>query len=285
MEPTTKIRVQGMAALAACALLWSLAGVFIKLVPWNPLLITGLRSLIASFVLLFVLKKPHFHWSKPQIWAALLNVCTMTLFVYANKHTTAANAILLQYSAPVFTAIAGAILLKEKAKPEQLIAFVFVAAGMAIFFMGGVGGGSLLGNIASSVSGLTFGLYFVAMRMQKNGSPMESILLAHWITAAIMIPLSFFAEKPVVTLPAVGAILVLGLLQVGLASVFFAYGIKRVNAVQGVLVTVVEPVFSPVWVFLALGEKPALNSIIGGLVIVAAVTGASIITARRKQEA
>lgn len=268
--------------MAACAFLWSIAGLFIKLVPWNPPLIAGARSLVAGLFILAWLKKPKFTWSFPQVAAALCNVCTMCLFVYANKTTTAANAILLQYSAPAFTAIAGTVMLKERPKPEQLIAFAFVAIGMAIFFMGGVGEGSLSGNVAAAVSGVTFGLFFVFMRMQKDGSPLESNLLSHAITAAIMIPLSFLFPAPEITMPSILAILALGVLQIGLASVFFSWGIIRVTAIQGVLISVLEPAFSPVWVFLATGERPAANSIAGGLVIVTAVTVSSVVTARRK---
>jgi drug/metabolite transporter (DMT)-like permease len=274
-------RGRGLAAIAACAFLWSLAGVFIKLIPWNAPTIAGFRSLIASVVLLLWLKKPKFHGSFAQIAAALLNVVTMCLFIYANKATTAANAILLQYSAPVITAIAGMIILKEKPRIEQIAAFVFVMLGMGVFFLDGLGGGNLRGDIAAALSGLTFGLYFVFMRMQKGGSAMESILLSHWITAAIMLPLALFFPAPRLTAVSVGAILGLGLLQIGLASIFFAYGIKRVTAVQGVLVALIEPAFNPVWVFLVMGEMPAKNSIAGGLIILAAVTTASVISARR----
>ena len=279
----TSSRVRGILAFAACAGLWSTAGVFIKLIPWNPLLIAGLRSLIASVFLLVWIKRPRFHRSFPQIAAAVCYAATMCLFVYANKATTSANAILLQYSAPVITAIAGALILRERPKIEQIVAFVFIVIGMGIFFIeGGIGGGSLSGNLAAATTGLTFGLYFVFMRMQKDGSPLESVLLSHWITAGLMLPASLFFPAPVWSPVAIVSILCLGLVQIGLAAVFFAYGIKRVTAVQGVLTSVIEPVFNPLWVFLFVGEKPAASSLVGGLVIVLAVTGASVIGARRE---
>jgi len=278
-------RAKGIAAFAACALFWSTAGIFIKLLPWNAPLIAGMRSLIASVFLLIWIKRPRFHWSFAQIAAGLLNAATMCLFVYANKATTAANAILLQYTAPVFTGIAGAFILRERPKPEQVGAFVFVVIGMGIFFIGpggGLGGGSLLGNLAAATTGLTFGLFFVFMRKQKDESPLESYLLSHWITAAVMLPLALFFPAPKLTATAIASILALGVLQIGLASVFFSYGIKRVTAVQGVLTSVLEPVFNPIWVFLFVGERPSVNAFAGGFVIVAAVTVASVIGARRE---
>lgn len=278
-------RTKGILAFAACALLWSSAGIFIKVLPWSAPLIAGLRSLIAAAFILLWLRRPKFHWSFAQIAAGLLNAATMCLFVYANKATTSANAILLQYSAPVFTAIAGVLLLREKPRPEQLVAFVFVILGMGVFFVGpkgGLGGGSLLGNLAAATTGVTFGLFFVFMRKQKDGSPLESYLLAHLITAGVMLPLALFFPAPVLTPLSIFSILALGILQIGLASLLFSYGIKRVTAVQGVLTSVLEPVFNPIWVFLFVGEEPSPNALLGGAVIVVAVTAASVIGARRE---
>jgi drug/metabolite transporter (DMT)-like permease len=120
------------------------------------------------------------------------------------------------------------------------------------------------------------------MRMQKDGSPLESNLLSHWITAAIMLPAALFFPAPAVTPVSILVILALGVLQVGLASVFFAWGIKRVTAVQAVLVTVIEPVLNPLWVFIFVGELPGAAALVGGFIIVGAVTTASVIGARRE---
>src|SRR5208337_4525142 len=172
----------GILAMAGTAFLWSLAGLFIKVIDWNPIAIAGMRSLIASIVILVYLKRPRFHLSFPQMAAAVANAATMLLFVSANKTTTAANAILLQYIAPVLTAFIGAMLLKERPHMEHFAAFPLVAVGMIIMFLDKLGGGTLSGNILAIMSGITFSFYFVFMRMQKEGSPLESILLSHWIT-------------------------------------------------------------------------------------------------------
>ncbi len=271
----------GILAMVATASLWSIAGLFIKVIDWNPMAIAGLRSFIASLVLLIYLKKPKFHFSFPQIAAAVANAVTMLLFVIANKTTSAANAILLQYVAPILTAFIGAALLKERTRIEHWIAFAVVAVGMLIMFMDELGTGQMAGNMIALTSALTFSLYFVFMRMQKDGSPFESILLSHWITAGVCLIVSFFLPMPNFTIKSVGAIIVLGVVQLGFSSILFAVAIKRITAVSAVLIAVIEPVFNPVWVFLVLHESPGLNSIVGGVVIVAAVTGVSIISTRR----
>jgi drug/metabolite transporter (DMT)-like permease len=278
-------RVSGLAAMAVTALCWSLAGLFIKLVDWNPFAIACGRSVIAAAFIAVWLRKVRFSFSKVQVGAALASAATMLLFIYANKATTSANAILLQYGAPVYVAIIGSFVLKEKPRAEHWLAFAAIFAGMGIFFMDGLSGGHLAGDIASVASGLTFAVYFVLMRKQKDGSPLESTLLAHIITSAVAFGIALFAPAPVFTTKALGAIAALGLVQIGLASVLFAYGIKRVKAVEAILVAVLEPVFNPVWVFLAVGEKPSSNALAGGAIIVTAVVVSTILSVRRDSQA
>ena len=274
----------GILAMAATAFLWSIAGLFIKVIDWNPIAIAGMRSLIASIVIFLYLKHPKIHLSFPQIAASIANAATMLLFVSANKTTTAANAILLQYFAPVLTVFIGAILLKERTRVEHFAAFPLVAAGMIFMFFDELSGGKLFGNVLAIMSAITFSFYFVFMRMQKDGSPLESILLSHWLTAGICIIISLFLPVPHVTLKSLVAIAVLGIVQIGLSAILFSIAIKRVSAVQANLIAVIEPVFNPVWVFLAIGEAPGTNTLIGGGIIVLAVTLASIINARRREE-
>lgn len=278
-------RAIGLVAIASTALCWSLAGLFIKLVAWNPFAIACGRSVVAAVFIAIWLRKAHFRFSKIQVGAALASAATMLLFIYANKVTTSANAILLQYGAPVYVAIIGAFVLKEKPRTEHWVAFAAIFVGMGIFFKDGLGGGQLAGDIASIVSGLAFAIYFVLMRKQKEGSPLESALLAHIITAVIAFGIALFLPPPVFSPKALGAIAALGLVQIGLASVLFSFGIKRVTAVEGILVAVLEPVFNPVWVFLAVGEKPSSNALAGGAIIVIAVVVSTIVSMQRESQA
>jgi drug/metabolite transporter (DMT)-like permease len=270
----------GILAMAATAFLWSIAGLFIKVIDWNPIAIAGMRSVIAAIVIFVYLKRPEFNFSLPQIAAAIAHAVTMLLFVAANKTTTAANAILLQYTAPVLTAFIGAVLLKERPRVEHFAALPLAAAGMIIMFFNELGGGNLFGNILALMSAITLSFYFVFMRMQKDGSPLESILLSHWLTAIICVIISLFLPFPQVTLKSLAAIAVLGIVQLGLSAILFSIAIKRVSAISANLIAVIEPVFNPVWVFIAIGEAPGVNALIGGGIIVLAVTIASVISAR-----
>jgi drug/metabolite transporter (DMT)-like permease len=280
-SPSGAEATRGFLAMALCAFLWSLAGLFIKLTDWNPFAIAGARSAVAFLFLLACVRRPRFTFSLPQLGAAAANVATMLLFIYANKATSSANAILLQYGAPIYVAVIGAILLKESPRPEHWIALVAIVAGMLLLFADGLGQGSFAGNFAAALAGLTFAFNIVLMRMQKEGSPVESLMLAHAATAVIGLAVAAFLPMPHITPRSIGAILGLGILQIGLASVLYSYAIKRLRAVESILIAVIEPVMNPVWVFLATREAPSSRAMAGGALIVAAVVVSTLVSVRR----
>ncbi len=283
MSSTTKGMGLGALALAATAFCWSLAGLFIKMVDWQPFAIAGSRSIVAAVFLLIYIRKPRFTFSPAQVGAAIAYAATMLMFVYANKNTSSANAILLQYGAPIYTGILGPLLIKERPRLEHIIGFMVVALGMGLFFLGDLGGGSLVGDLVAVGSGISFACYFILMRMQKDGSPLESSILAHLLTALIAAVVSLFMPAPVLSGVAIATIIGLGVVQTGIASVLFAWGIRRVPAMEGILIVGLEPVFNPLWVFLAIGEQPSPNALAGGGLILAAVIVSSVVSARREQ--
>lgn len=266
-------KLPGPLLIALCAVLWSSGGLFIKLVDAPPLAIAGARSTIAALLILAWLKKPRFSFAPAQIGAAAANALTMLLFVYANKATSSANAILLQYASPVWTALMAAAFLKERVRTVDWCALALVAGGMALFFVGAPAApGALLGDLAAIASGVSFAAFFVLMRRQKDGSPLESLLLAH-----VMVALAGIPAYPALALGGTNllGILLLGLFQIGAAAILFSEGIKRTTAIQTSFITMIEPALNPAWVLLATGEAPTALAVAGGAVIVGAVTLAS----------
>jgi len=181
-------RPRAIILLVGTAILWSLGGLLIKSVNANPMAIAGSRSAIVVVLLLTVLKKPKMTWSFAQVWAAMAYAATSILFVTATKTTTAVNAVLLQFTAPIYVALLGTWMLKEKSKLLDWITIFLVMGGMVLFFLDNLSAASILGNVIGAASGVSFAFFTIFMRMQKDGSPLESILLGNIITAIIGLP-------------------------------------------------------------------------------------------------
>jgi drug/metabolite transporter (DMT)-like permease len=258
------------------ALLWSLGGLLIKMVDCHPLAIAGLRSAIATILLLLLIRKPNFTWSFPQIAGAVAFSSTLIMFVLATKFTTAANAILLQYVAELLSVTLLAVwLLKEKNRRLDMISMVFILGGMVLFFVDNLSAGGLLGNIFGLIAGVSFGFLFIFARMQKEGSPIEMILLGNILTALIGVPFTFV--QPPDTAGWIG-ILLLGTVQLAVPYVLYSIAIKHISALEAVLTSTLEPIMNPTWVFLVLGEKPGKWAIIGGTIVIASVIVRAILS-------
>jgi len=257
-------------ALVAAAMLWSTGGVLIKWLDWHPMAIMGVRSAIASVLLWIIARRPRFNWSPAQIGGAVAYAATVLLYVPACKLTTAANAILLQYTAPVYVALFGAWFLKEKPGWMDWVAIVVSLGGMALFFHEGLASQSLVGDLMAAASGVTIAWMTLFLRKQKSAAPLESVLLGNLLAAAAGIPFAF--GRPAPTLQGWGALLLLGIFQLGLSYALYTYAIKRVTAIEAILVSTLEPIFNPIWVLLLIGERPAPLALVGGMLVLAAVT-------------
>ena len=265
----------GQGAILLCAVLWSTSGLFIKLIDWHPVVIAGIRSLIAALFMIFIRFLSPGRRYEPlnlrYLWlGGIIYSATMLTFCIANKLTTAANAILIQYSAPVWAALFGWICAKEKPRKANIVSLIMVMGGLFLFFKDGLDGGSFTGNMLALLSGICFGASSVFLRIQKKGNPADTMLLAHIITAIASIPV-MFTHTPSFTIDTTAIMLFMGIIQIGIASLLFSYGIQRVLAVEAILIAAIEPILSPVWVLLIIGEKPGFSAILGGAVIITAV--------------
>jgi Permeases of the drug/metabolite transporter (DMT) superfamily len=279
----SSIKSKSILALILCAALWSTAGILIKLVDLNPLAIAGSRSIVAAVVIMLLTGKPKFTFSWLQIGSALAYTGTVLLFVSANKYTNSANAILLQYTAPVYAAIFGYLFLKEKVSKVDLLTIGVVIGGMALFFIDDLAGGSLLGNMLAIISAVTFALQAVLLRKQQDSSPAASLILGNIFTGIIGIP---FLSVKVPNHTEILVLLALGVFQLGLSYTLYAYAIKHVTALEAILIPVIEPILNPVWVFVFAGEYPGKWSIIGGLIVILSITGRGLyyeVILKRKQ--
>ncbi|MGE5632120.1 MAG: DMT family transporter [Caulobacteraceae bacterium] len=273
-----KDRFKSIALLALVAVLWSLGGLFIKLIQWNAVAIAGVRSVIASLVILAVIKKPNLKWDKFKFAGAVAYAGTVILFVIANKLTTAATAILLQYTAPVYVALFGAWFLKEKTSLLDWASIFLVLGGMVLFFIDKMSTGGLIGNICAILSGFSFACLVLLLRKQKDESPLESVFWGNVLTALIGLPF-MFSSMP--DLKGWGGLLILGIFQLGLAYILYTVAIKNVTALEAILIPVLEPILNPVWVFIFMGEMPGPWALVGGFIVLVSITGRTVIAELR----
>jgi len=262
-------RYKAIALLVITAIMWSTGGILIKLVDWNPIAISGVRSIIAALIILIALKKPKFKLSFNMVGGAVVYAATLIFFVTANKMTTAANAILLQYTAPIYVALIGAWFLGEKTTWIDWATIICVIGGMVLFFLDHIDTGGFWGNIFAILSGVCFAGVAMFMRKQKHDSPLESIFLGNILIAIFAIPFMF---KSMPDAKSWAGLVILGVVQIGIPYILYSIAIKNVTALEAVLIPVLEPVLNPVWVFLFAGEVPGFWSLIGGFIVLFFIT-------------
>ncbi len=253
-----------MLLLVITAALWSTSGFLVKLIHWSPINIAAARSLIALPVVWLAVRTVRFRWSFFQLAAAGAYAGTVVFFVLATKMTTAANAIVLQYSAPLYVAILSAWIVGEKPTVFDWVSVLIVCAGMVLFFFDRLESGQLLGNVLGIVSGICFGLTALLLRKQKDAAPMESILIGNGIAVLLCLP---FVQW---TLPPSDAwlpLVLLGVFQLGLPYVLYSIAIRSVSALEAVLIPMLEPLMNPIWTYLAVGEVPGPYAVAGGSMI------------------
>ena len=246
---------------------------------WPGLAVAGGRGAIAAVFLVLTNRNLRFHFSRDQIIAAIgYAACTVT-FCTATTLTTAANAILIQYTAPVWVALLSTYFLGERATRADWITIIVALGGMALFFKDGLALGHIGGDALALLSGFCFGAMAVAMRRQKDGSPVESIILGNLLAFAIGLP--WIVPAPPLPPSGWAALLALGVVQLGFSYWLYARAIKHVTALEAVLIPVIEPVLNPIWVLLFVGERPSGWALAGGVVVLGAVTLRAAASVRR----
>lgn len=267
MTPISE-RPKAILFLVSSALLWSTSGVLVKALDWQPVSILAGRGLFTSLVFLLYMRRLPTRWTRWMLLAAFGSIMTQFLFVTSTKLTTAANAIFLQYTAPVYVVLLAYWLLREKPSRTDWIAMLIIFLGMILFFGDKLSTEGFLGNVLAVISGITSALMIVAFRAQKDASPEDSILVASVVMTVFGIP-SIMKESWTITNWSI--IAYLGVFQIGLAFILFTKGIKHIPALEANLIGTLEPIFNPVWVFLFLGEAMGKSALLGGLVVLTGV--------------
>ena len=263
--------------VAAAAILWSTGGLLIKYVSWNPMAVSGMRSGIAFLVLssfcYFKTGKMLPKMDKFRLLAGINYACLVTFFVIANKLTTSANAILLQFTGPAWIILFSVLLFKENFPRKDYLVVGVVFSGMALFFIGDLNTGGMLGNIFGVLSGINFALMIISLKKIKDGSPLEIVIWGNLFACIIAIP--FYGGIRITAENVIGVGL-LGVFQIGVAYILFTKGIQKVSTLEGILIPVLEPLLNPVWVMIGTGEVPSVAAVTGGAIVISAVVYKSI---------
>lgn len=266
-------RNRAILEMLLCAALWSIAGIFIKLIPWNSIVIAGLRSLIAGLVMFVYMRARGigFTADRRSLAGGAALCLTLTCFVAANKLTTAANSIVLQFTAPMFIVVFSALFLKKRFSRADVLAVVLTMAGISLFFFDQLTPGHLAGNCVAIFAGMAFACYYMSLEGASESQRMSAILIAHGLTFLVGLPFTF-VYPPELSAAPVACILVLGVVQLGIPYVLLGRASGACPPLVCSLLGAVEPLLNPVWVFIFDGEAPGLWALIGGVVVVATIT-------------
>lgn len=296
-------RGAGILLVLGAAVCWSLSGVGIKLLRADALAITGARALFATPVFFAALwwrsravgLGPAVRYLAPrkEVWlAALCYAWTVTSFVVANQLTTAANAILLQYTAPIYVVLLSWPLLGERVRTADVVAVLGCIGGMLALFLDQLSAAGALGNLVAMASGLGLGLIPLMLRRAERptarpGAATDAekdagaralfqplageaaLLLGNLLTVLIGLP--FVLRTPSLPISSWGILLGLGTVQIGAAYLLYAAAVRRLRPLECLMIASLEPILNPTWVALATGERPGPSALLGGGVIIGTV--------------
>lgn len=266
---------KGILAVFFTAILWSSGGLFIKLITLTPMQISFFRCLIAAVVFALLFRTKILRLNALALVNSFAYAAVLILFVIATKTTTAANAIFLQSTAPIYVLIFEPIITKTKLQRINVITISVTFFGMILFFMGDITPRHIEGNIIALLAGIAFAWFFLGMRKNDKQFGEASIFYGNIIVAIFSIP--FITDISYVSFSDLWMLMFLGVFQIAFAYALFSYGLKRIMAVEASIISMFEPVLNPIWVFIGYGEKPGFWAIVGGVIIITAVTARTLV--------
>ena len=260
--------------VVGAALLWSTGGFVIKATHLSAFELSFGRSLLGAITIAIFTRSEGFGINRISAITSVLYAALLILFVLATKLTTAANAIFLQYTAPVYVLLLEPLFYKEKFRGRDFVTVAACLVGMSLFFVGKLRPQDVSGNVLALASGVCFALFFLLLRHSKarDVNRASAAIYGNLISVLICAPAFLDALRRGISAHDVACIAYLGIVQIGIAYVLFTLAMARgVRSLDAGIIGYVEPVLNPVWVFLFIGERPAGWAILGGAIIMASV--------------
>lgn len=263
-------KIRGTLTMLSASVCFSLGGLLIKMVPWNPLAINGVRNLIASCVIGLYICFTH-HRIKVNFTVLSGAVCmagVTTMFTIANKLTTAGNAIVLQYSAPIWIILLMFVFFGKKPSRLEAVTIILVLAGILCFFFDSLSTGKIVGDLIAFLSGLFYAGMFMLNQFEK-GDPLSSMVIGQFLCGLVLSPMVL--RETVFSPSALAAVFILGTVQVGLAYILFSIGTRLTDPVTASIINAMEPILNPILVAVFYGEMLGGLSLIGAAIVVGSI--------------
>jgi drug/metabolite transporter (DMT)-like permease len=273
MSEGTKPGINPVFLVLAAVFLWSTGGMFIKLTSLDAYQVTFFRSLLAAVTVLIATRRNGLRINAFGILGSVIYATLLFLFVWATKHGTAANAIFLQYTAPVYILLLAPWIIGEKFHLRDVVTVIFCIGGMSLFFIGRLDTTAYIANIAALGSGIYLGLYIILLRHPRalGMNSTITVIYGNLLLALLTAPAGIMAI-PALTFKDVFAVSFLGIVQIGIAYILFIRGVTGgTRPLDASIIGFIEPLLNPVWVFLIVGEQPSAWALLGGTIIIVTV--------------
>lgn len=290
METAAGDRLRGAALVCAAGACWSLGGLFVRLIGddldgWTIAFWRSAFMTVAIGGWLIATSGPRaLAVYRDMGWAGVLSglllAASFIMFILAITRTSVANAVVLQSAAPFASAMLGRLFLGERLAPPTLAAILVGVGGVAVMFASALGGGDLLGNMLALGVAIVFGANIVVVRAARRLDLVPATVLAGVFAMAATLPLASLSTPGTYDL---GLLAVMGALQLGLGLFLFTRGAPRLSAAQVGLLTLLEVILAPIWVWLAFAEVPSTLSLIGGAIVLVALIVHSVLSLRRSK--
>lgn len=242
--------------------MWSLAGVFIKSLDLPPLTIVFYRSLFACLFFLIFIRRAEWAPKVPILVSVISYTAAISSFVWANKLTTAANAIVLQYTAPIFVYLYLRLVVREPIARNNLLTLIFGMLGVTLIFSGSSGGQDLKGITIAISSGFLFAIYMINLRTLKGLNPIFLTFLNNLVCSLVLLPI--VGGHLLLTANHILALGIMGVVQLGIPYFLFSKGLETLSLEEASLIVLIEPVLNPLWVAWFVGEIPLPGTLLGG---------------------
>ena len=264
---------RGILQMLMCATLWSIAGIFMKFLPWHGLAVASIRSLFAGITIVVYMYMKHFRFciNPRTLLAGFFAGSTFVLFSLANKLTTAANAIVLQFTCPVFVVLFSALLYHKRIRSADALVVLIVLIGIALFFFDQLSPAGMLGNLVAIAAGMVMSGMYITIGDIEGEERFSAVLIGQLFAFAVGLPV-VFVTRPLFNAITVSCIVILGVFQLGLAYILYVKSAETCPPLACCLLGAVEPLLNPVWVLIFNGERPGPFALVGGLIVITSVT-------------